>query len=62
MIQRSPVRNRKHGWTKQYHGEMDWMARHGMLRARPMSYCRGTLRVISVRMNYLPLTPHLPAR
>lgn len=24
---------------KQYHGEMDWMARHGMLRARPMSYC-----------------------
>ncbi len=20
---------------KQYHGEMDWMARHGMLRARP---------------------------
>lgn len=24
---------------KQYHGEMDWMARHGMLRARPTSYC-----------------------
>ncbi len=24
---------------KQYHGEMDWMARHGMLRARPMNYC-----------------------
>lgn len=22
---------------KQYHGEMAWMARHGMMRARPMS-------------------------
>ncbi|WP_431891321.1 tRNA epoxyqueuosine(34) reductase QueG [Pectobacterium colocasium] len=39
---------------KQYHGEMDWMARHGMLRARPHELLPGTLRVISVRMNYLP--------
>lgn len=33
---------------------MDWMARHGMLRARPHELLPGTLRVISVRMNYLP--------
>ncbi len=39
---------------KQYHGEMAWMARHGMLRARPHELLPGTLRVISVRMNYLP--------
>ncbi|GBU12095.1 epoxyqueuosine reductase [Enterobacterales bacterium] len=38
----------------QYHGEMEWMARHGMLRARPHELLPGTLRVISVRMNYLP--------
>ncbi len=37
-----------------YHGEMDWMARHGMMRARPAELLPGTLRVISARMNYLP--------
>ncbi len=37
-----------------YHGEMEWMARHGMLRARPAELLPGTLRVISVRINYLP--------
>lgn len=39
---------------KQYHGDMEWMARHGMMRARPHELHPGTLRVISVRMNYLP--------
>lgn len=39
---------------KQFHGEMAWMSRHGMLRARPHELLPGTLRVISVRMNYLP--------
>lgn len=39
---------------KQYHGEMNWMARHGMMRARPQELLPGTLRVISLRMNYLP--------
>ena len=39
---------------KQYQGEMAWMARHGMMRARPHELLPGTLRVISVRMNYLP--------
>ena len=37
-----------------YHGTMDYMARHGMMRARPHELLPGTLRVISVRMNYLP--------
>lgn len=39
---------------KQYHGDMEWMKRHGMMRARPHELHPGTLRVISVRMNYLP--------
>lgn len=37
-----------------YHGEMDYMAKHGMKRARPSELLPGTLRVISVRMDYLP--------
>ena len=37
-----------------YHGEMDYMARHGMLRARPNELLPGTLRAISVRLDYLP--------
>ena len=37
-----------------YHGEMDYMARHGLQRARPDELTPGTLRIISVRMNYWP--------
>lgn len=37
-----------------YHGEMDYMAAHGMKRARPAELVPGTQRVISVRMEYLP--------
>ncbi|OYD22935.1 tRNA epoxyqueuosine(34) reductase QueG [Oceanimonas baumannii] len=40
--------------AKGYHGEMEYMARHGMMRARPHELLPGTLRVISVRMSYLP--------
>lgn len=36
------------------HGEMDYMAAHGMKRARPAELLPGTVRVISVRMDYLP--------
>jgi epoxyqueuosine reductase len=36
------------GW----HGEMHYMARHGRKRSRPAELVPGTLRVISVRMNY----------
>ena len=37
-----------------YHGEMDYMERHGSKRSRPAELVEGTLRVISVRMDYYP--------
>ncbi|SAL47529.1 4Fe-4S cluster-binding ferredoxin protein [Caballeronia sordidicola] len=37
-----------------YHGEMDYMAKHAMKRARPAELVAGTRRVITVRMAYLP--------
>jgi epoxyqueuosine reductase len=37
-----------------FHGEMDYMARHGLKRARPAELVPGTASVISVRMDYLP--------
>lgn len=37
-----------------FHGEMDYMARHGTKRSRPADLLPGTLRIISVRMDYLP--------
>ncbi len=40
--------------AKGYHGEMEYMARHGLMRARPSELQPGTHSVISVRMNYLP--------
>ena len=39
---------------KQYHGEMNYMASHGEKRYRPAELIPGTLRVISLRMDYLP--------
>lgn len=42
-------------WLGQgYHGEMDYMARHGATRARPAALVPGTIRVIAARMNYCP--------
>jgi epoxyqueuosine reductase len=41
-------------WLAQgWHGEMEYMARHATLRARPAELTPGTLRVISCRMDYL---------
>jgi epoxyqueuosine reductase len=37
-----------------YHGEMAYMSAHGRKRSRPDELVPGTVRVISVRMNYLP--------
>ena len=37
-----------------YHGEMDYMWKHGTRRTRPAELVPGTLRVISARMNYMP--------
>jgi epoxyqueuosine reductase len=42
-------------WLEQgRHGAMEYMERHGRRRARPHELVPGTLRVISVRMDYLP--------
>jgi len=42
-------------WLAQgYHGEMDYMAKHGSKRCRPAELVPGTLRVISVRLDYYP--------
>ncbi len=38
------------GW----HGEMDYMARHGARRARPAELVPGTVSVITARLNYAP--------
>lgn len=40
--------------TKGFHGEMDYMKKHGSLRTHPEELVPGTIRVISVRMDYLP--------
>lgn len=40
--------------AKEYHGDMDYMAKHGLKRSRPAELVPGTLRVISVNLNYLP--------
>jgi epoxyqueuosine reductase len=37
-----------------FHGGMDYMAVHGLKRARPAELVPGTVRVISARMDYLP--------
>ncbi|MEE8378958.1 MAG: tRNA epoxyqueuosine(34) reductase QueG, partial [Gammaproteobacteria bacterium] len=42
-------------WLKAgYHGNMEYMARHGSKRSRPDELEPGTISVISVRMDYLP--------
>lgn len=41
------------GW----HGEMDYMARHGLKRARPAELVPGTCSALMVTMNYTPTTP-----
>jgi epoxyqueuosine reductase len=37
-----------------FHGDMDYMAKHGAKRSRPAALVPGTVCVISARMNYLP--------
>ncbi|MEN6587420.1 MAG: tRNA epoxyqueuosine(34) reductase QueG [Sulfuricella sp.] len=46
-------------WLEQgMHGEMDYMASHGVKRSRPAELVPGTLTVISARMDYLPPDAH----
>jgi epoxyqueuosine reductase len=37
-----------------FHGQMDYMAAHGLKRARPAELVPGTVSVITARMDYLP--------
>lgn len=37
-----------------FHGEMDYMSAHGIKRYKPEELIPGTIRVISVRIDYLP--------
>ncbi|MEJ2330603.1 MAG: tRNA epoxyqueuosine(34) reductase QueG [Gammaproteobacteria bacterium] len=47
--------DRLNRWLERgYHGEMDYMERHGSMRSRPELLVENTRRVISVRMDYLP--------
>jgi epoxyqueuosine reductase len=52
------MKESEHGlqqWLGQgHHGEMDYMGKHGSKRTRPYELVPGTLRVVSVRMNYMP--------
>ena len=51
----STAESRLEQWLMQgMHGEMDYMARHGLKRSRPPLLVPGTRRVISLRMDYLP--------
>ena len=47
--------NQLQQWLQRgFHGDMDYMARHGTARTRPAELVPGTLRVIAVRLNYRP--------
>ena len=39
---------------KGFHGDMDYMAKHGSKRTRPADLVPNTMRVISARLDYLP--------
>jgi epoxyqueuosine reductase len=54
-IELAPAERGLQAWLDAgHHGEMDYMAAHGMKRARPAELVPGTVRVITARMNYLP--------
>lgn len=40
--------------AKGFHGEMNYMTKHASLRLKPETLLPGTIRIISVGMNYLP--------
>ena len=39
---------------KGFHGSMDYMARHGSVRAHPQELVPGTCSILTARLNYLP--------
>lgn len=58
----SKAEQRLHEWLAQgWQGEMQYMAAHGSKRSQPKKLVPGTIRIISVRMDYFPVldNPHL---
>ena len=54
-INLSMAEERLTNWLKlKFHGSMKYMEKHGSKRYRPQELVPGTLRIISVRMDYLP--------
>lgn len=51
----------EHWLAADYHGDMDYMARHGRRRSRPPELLADTRSIISTRMNYLPMDPSVSA-
>jgi epoxyqueuosine reductase len=47
--------------AKGFHGSMTYMAKHGSKRTRPAELLPGTIRIISVRMDYLPADAKMAA-
>jgi epoxyqueuosine reductase len=46
-----------------FHGDMNYMAAHGLKRARPAELVPGTVSVITARMDYLPMAaPQAPGQ
>ena len=44
--------------ARQFHGEMDYMQRHGLKRSRPEQLVPGTVRVISARKGFQSAAQH----
>ena len=54
-IDLNAAEQRLQAWlAKGFHGEMSFMEKHGLKRSRPELLVEGTVRVISVCMDYLP--------
>ncbi len=54
-IDLADAENRLEQWLAEgFHGSMQYMKKHGSKRSRPEELVPGTIRVISVRMDYLP--------
>lgn len=59
-IELGQAEKRLNDWLqKRFHGEMDYMQKHGAKRSRPQELVPGTLSVVSVRMDYYPEDPQL---
>ena len=53
--QLNEAENHLHHWLDNgFHGELDYMAKHGLKRSRPTLLYPNTQSIISVRMDYLP--------